>query len=164
MSLGTSRASQRADSRAAALLGGVQNPGILRVGVVSVSSSTARFEAIKAITNYKPSAPPLNFKELSSHEVYGANVFSLGEMQKRLPKPVFKSLKKTIESGAKLDSSVADVVATAMKEWAIEKGATHYAHVFQPLTGLTAEKHDSFLMPTPEGRAVAEFTGSQLVQ
>ena len=115
--------------------------------------STARFEAIKAITNYKPTAPPLNFKELSSHECFGANVFSLSEMQKRLPKPIFKSLKKTIESGAKLDPTVADIVATAMKEWAIEKGATHYAHVFYPLTGLTAEKHDSFLMPTADGQA-----------
>ncbi len=126
--------------------------------------STARFEAIKAITNYKATDPPLNFKELSSHDVYGANVFSMNEMQKRLPKAVFKSLKKTIEAGEKLDPSLADVVATAMKEWAIDKGATHYAHVFHPLTGLTAEKHDSFLMPTPDGRAIAEFTGSQLVQ
>src|SRR5262245_45651973 len=106
----------------------------------------------------------MNFKELSSHDVFGANVFTLGEMQKRLPKPIFKSLKKTIESGAKLDPAAADVVATAMKEWAIEKGATHYAHVFYQLTGLTAEKHDSFLMPTADGRAIAEFTGSQLVQ
>ena len=113
--------------------------------------STARFEAIKAITNYKPTAPPLNFKELSSHAVFGANVFTLAEMQKRLPKPIFKSLKRTIESGAKLDANAADVVATAMKEWAIEKGATHYAHVFYPLTGLTAEKHDSFLSPAPDG-------------
>jgi len=129
-----------------------------------VGHSTSRFEAIKAVTNYEPTAPPLNFKELSSHDVYGANVFSVTEMQKRLPKAVFKSLKKTIEAGAKLDPNVADVVATAMKEWAIEKGATHYAHVFQPLTGLTAEKHDSFLSPTADGRAVAEFTGSQLVQ
>jgi len=129
-----------------------------------VSHSTARFQAISAVTNYKPSGPPLNFKELSSHEVFGANVFSMSEMAKRLPKPVFKSLKKTIEAGAQLDPTIADVVATAMKEWAIEKGATHYAHVFYPLTGLTAEKHDSFLSPTPEGRAVAEFTGSQLVQ
>ena len=129
-----------------------------------MSHSAPRFQAIHAVTNYKPSAPPLNFKELSSHEVFGANVFSMNEMAKRLPKPVFKSLKKTIETGAKLDPTIADIVATAMKEWAIEKGATHYAHVFQPLTGLTAEKHDSFLMPTPEGRAVAEFTGSQLAQ
>jgi glutamine synthetase len=129
-----------------------------------VSGSTARLQAISAVTNYKPSAPPLNFHELSSHDVYGANVFSMNEMQKRLPKQVFKSLKKTIESGAKLDPSIADVVASAMKEWAIEKGATHYAHVFYPLTGLTAEKHDSFLSPTADGRAVAEFTGAQLVQ
>jgi glutamine synthetase len=121
-------------------------------------------QAISAITNFKPSAPPLNFHELSSHDYYGANVFSMSEMQKRLPKQVFKSLKKTIESGAKLDPTVADVVATAMKEWAIEKGATHYAHVFYPLTGLTAEKHDSFLSPTSDGRAVAEFTGAQLAQ
>jgi len=121
-------------------------------------------QAISAVTNYKPSAPPLNFHELSSHDLYGANVFSMSEMQKRLPKQVFKSLKKTIESGAKLDPNIADVVATAMKEWAIEKGATHYAHVFYPLTGLTAEKHDSFISPTPEGRAVAEFTGAQLAQ
>ncbi len=129
-----------------------------------MSGSTARMQAISAVTNFKPSAPPLNFHELSSHDYYGANVFSMSEMQKRLPKQVFKSLKKTIESGAKLDPNVADVVATAMKEWAIEKGATHYAHVFYPLTGLTAEKHDSFLSPTPDGRAVAEFTGAQLVQ
>ncbi|HZN35225.1 MAG TPA: glutamine synthetase III [Pirellulaceae bacterium] len=129
-----------------------------------MSHSAPRFQAIHAVTNYKPSAPPLNFKELSSHEVFGANVFSMNEMAKRLPKPVFKSLKKTIETGAKLDPTIADIVATAMKEWAIEKGATHYAHVFYPLTGLTAEKHDSFLAPTADGRAVAEFTGAQLAQ
>ena len=129
-----------------------------------MSGSAARLQAISAVTHYKPLTEPLNFKELSSHDVFGVNVFSMAEMAKRLPKPVFKSLKKTIESGAKLDPTVADVVATAMKEWAIERGATHYAHVFYPLTGLTAEKHDSFLMPTPEGRAIAEFTGAQLVQ
>ena len=93
---------------------------------------------------------------LSFEGPVGNQQFSLAEMQKRLPKPIFKSLKKTIESGAKLDANAADVVATAMKEWAIEKGATHYAHVFYPLTGLTAEKHDSFLSPTPDGRAIAE--------
>jgi glutamine synthetase len=129
-----------------------------------VSHSAPRFQAIHAVTNFKPTGPALNFKELSSHEIFGANVFSMSEMAKRLPKPVFKSLKKTIESGAKLDPTIADVVATAMKEWAIEKGATHYAHVFYPLTGLTAEKHDSFLSPTADGRAVAEFTGAQLAQ
>ena len=85
-------------------------------------------------------------------------------MKDRLPKPVYKALLKTIETGAKLDPSVADAVATAMKDWAIEKGATHYAHVFYPLTGLTAEKHDSFLSPDGEGGAIAEFGGKALIQ
>ena len=83
-------------------------------------------------------------------------------MKNRLPKPVFKSLKKTIKTGEKLDPALADIVASAMKDWAIEKGATHYAHVFYPLTGLTAEKHDSFLSPDGDGGAIAEFTGKQL--
>jgi glutamine synthetase len=129
-----------------------------------VSGSSARQQAIAAVTNYKPEAPPVNFRELSSKDVFGANVFSLSEMQSRLPKPIFRSLKKTIETGSKLDSTSADVVAAAMRDWAIEKGATHYAHVFYPLTGLTAEKHDSFLAPDGKGGALAEFTGSQLIQ
>lgn len=129
-----------------------------------MSGSKARMQAISAVTKYKPSAPPLNFQELSSKDVYGANVFSLAEMQKRLPKPVFKSLKKTIETGAPIDPAIADTVASAIKDWAIEKGATHYAHVFYPLTGLTAEKHDSFLVPSSDGGAIAEFTGAQLTQ
>jgi glutamine synthetase len=85
-------------------------------------------------------------------------------MEARLPKDVFRSLKKTIEKGAVLDPKVADVVASAMKDWAMSKGATHYAHVFHPLTGLTAEKHDSFLNPDGEGGAVTEFSGKALVQ
>ncbi|HUE69611.1 MAG TPA: glutamine synthetase III, partial [Pirellulaceae bacterium] len=129
-----------------------------------MSGSSARLQAIAAVTNYKPKMPPVNFRELSSKDAYGANVFSMSEMQSRLPKPVFRSLKKTIETGAKLDPTVADVVAASMRDWAIEKGATHYAHVFYPLTGLTAEKHDSFLSPDNKGGAVAEFTGSQLIQ
>ena len=129
-----------------------------------MSGSSARQQAIEAVTNYKPESPPVNFRELSSKDVFGANVFSLSEMQSRLPKPIFRSLKKTIETGAKLDSTMADVVAAAMRDWAIEKGATHYAHVFYPLTGLTAEKHDSFLAPDGKGGAVAEFTGAQLIQ
>ena len=129
-----------------------------------MSGSQARQQAISAVTNYKASEPPLNFKEQASHDVFGANVFGFSEMQKRLPKAVCKSLKKVIEGGARLDPSNADVVASAMKDWAIEKGATHYAHVFFPLTGLTAEKHDSFLSPDGQGGAITEFTGSQLVQ
>ncbi len=85
-------------------------------------------------------------------------------MKARLPKPIFKSLMATIESGKPLDPTVADVVAAAMKDWAISKGATHYAHVFYPLTGATAEKHDSFLTPDGDGNAVSEFSGSQLIQ
>ncbi len=111
-----------------------------------------------------PISPPLNFSETPAQELFGANVFSREVMKARLPKPVYKSLIKTIESGEKLDPAIADVVASAMKDWAIEKGATHYAHVFFPLTGLTAEKHDSFLSPDGDGGAMAEFTGKQLIQ
>jgi glutamine synthetase len=120
--------------------------------------------AIAAVTNYRPSAPPMNFIETPAQELFAANVFSKAVMKQRLPKAVFKSVMKTIDAGAKLDPSVADVVAAAMKDWAIEKGATHYAHVFYPLTGSTAEKHDSFLTPDGEGGALAEFSGKALIQ
>lgn len=123
-----------------------------------------RMSAISAVTNYKPSNPPMNFIQTPTQELFCANVFSKAEMKARLPKPVFKSVLKTIETGEKLDSSIADIVASALKDWAIEKGATHYAHVFYPLTGATAEKHDSFLTPDGEGSAIAEFSGSQLIQ
>jgi glutamine synthetase len=120
--------------------------------------------AISAVTNYNPLSEPLNFIDTSTSELFGCNVFNKSVMKNRLPKPVFKALVKTIETGAKLDPAIADVVASAMKDWAIEKGATHYAHVFFPLTGLTAEKHDSFLTPDGDGGAMAEFTGKQLIQ
>ena len=97
-------------------------------------------------------------------ELFGKNAFNETVMRERLPKPVFKKLKKTIEDGAELDPSVADVVAHAMQEWAIERGATHYTHWFQPLTGVTAEKHDSFISaPTPEGKVIMEFSGKELI-
>lgn len=121
-------------------------------------------QAIAAVTSYKPGSPPVNYKAVSSKDLFGSNVFTMAEMQNRLPKPVYKSLKKTIETGSTLDNSVADMVASAMRDWAIENGATHYAHVFHPLTGLTAEKHDSFLSPDGKGGTVAEFTGKQLIQ
>ena len=97
-------------------------------------------------------------------EVFGQNTFSLVEMQARLPKSVYKALVRTLEQGSELEPQVADAVAVAMKEWALEKGATHFTHWFQPLTGLTAEKHDSFLMPVGDGTAIAEFSGKELVQ
>lgn len=133
-------------------------------GVSKGAFSSPRLAAISAVTNYKATAPQMNFLEEPTSELFNCNVFSPAVMKKRLPKPVYKALMRTIESGEKLDASVADMVASAMKDWAIEKGATHYAHVFYPLTGATAEKHDSFLSPDGEGGAIAEFSGSQLIQ
>ncbi len=100
----------------------------------------------------------------SDNQVFGENVFSSAVQRTRLPKDVYKKLSKTLARGEALDTSLADAVALAMKEWALEKGATHYTHVFQPLTGLTAEKHDSFYAPTGEGTALAEFSGKELIQ
>ncbi len=116
--------------------------------------SSARQAAIAAVTNYKSNGQALNFKETPSSELFASNVFNDAVMKDRLPKSVYKALQRTIKNGEKLDISVADAVALAMKDWAIEKGATHYAHVFYPLTGLTAEKHDSFLSPTGDGSAL----------
>ncbi|MFN3653691.1 MAG: glutamine synthetase III [Armatimonadota bacterium] len=129
-----------------------------------MSGSTARLQAIKAVTEYQPITPSADFAEIPSGKTFGTNVFTLAEMERRLPKETFRSLRRTVEKGEKLDPSVADVVAAAMMAWAIEKGATHYAHVFFPLTGLTAEKHDSFLVPDGRGGAIAEFSGKNLIQ
>jgi glutamine synthetase len=128
------------------------------------SFGSPRMAAISAVTNYQPFSPPLNFQETPARELFGCNVFGKKVLKDRLPKDVYKKLIKTIDAGEKLDPAIADVVAAAMKDWAIEKGATHYAHVFYPLTGLTAEKHDSFLSPDGDGGAVAEFSGKQLIQ
>src|ERR1700759_1877369 len=98
------------------------------------------------------------------NQVFGANVFSPAVQRQRLPTDVFNRLQDTLARGEALDTSLADAVALAMKEWALEKGATHYTHVFQPLTGLTAEKHDSFYSPAGEGTALSEFSGKDLVK
>ena len=129
-----------------------------------MSESKVRQKAVSAATSYKASSPPLNFRDTPADVLFGSNVFGLSAMRTHLPKEVFKSLKRTIEYGQALDPQIADVVAAAMKDWAIAKGATHYAHVFYPLTGLTAEKHDSFLSPDGEGGAFTEFAGKTLVQ
>lgn len=97
-------------------------------------------------------------------EYFGSMVFGDEVMKKRLPKEVYESLHKTIESGGDLDITVATAVASAMKEWAIEKGATHYTHWFQPMTGRTAEKHDSFITPGKNGRGIMEFSGKELIK
>ncbi|HET6865719.1 MAG TPA: glutamine synthetase III [Solirubrobacteraceae bacterium] len=106
-------------------------------------------------------APDLTIPD---NQVFGANVFSPAVQRQRLPTDVFNRLQDTLARGEALDTSLADAVALAMKEWALERGATHYTHWFQPLTGSTAEKHDSFYSPTSEGTALAEFSGKELIQ
>ena len=96
--------------------------------------------------------------------IFGSLVFSDSVMRDKLPKDAYKALQKTIKTGAKLDAQLADAVAAAMKEWAIDKGATHFTHWFQPMTGVTAEKHDSFIEPVGEGRVIMQFTGKNLIQ
>jgi len=96
--------------------------------------------------------------------LFGINVFNDSVMKERLPKDTYEILKSTIKEGKTIDSSIADTVATAMKDWAIEKGATHYTHWFQPLTGITAEKHDSFISPTDDGHVIMEFSGKELIK
>ena len=97
-------------------------------------------------------------------DFFGCNVFNEGVMQAKLPKTVFKALKKTMEEGKKLSQDIADVVAAAMREWAVEKGATHYTHWFQPMTGITAEKHDAFIAPAGNGKIILEFSGKELIK
>ena len=132
--------------------------------------TTARYDTLAAATRWDPSRhdgrkerrgtpPPMNIEE-----IFGESTFGLAEMRTRLPKQIFKALIGTIERGTELDPTVADAVALAMKEWALEKGATHFTHWFQPLTGYTAEKHDSFMTPNVGGGAVAEFSGKELIQ
>ncbi len=119
-------------------------------------------EAITAIRAWSTSE--MKGATPGSAESFGSLVFNDAVQQARLPKPVYQGLRRTITHGEPLDASVADAVAKALKEWAIEHGATHYTHWFQPLTGITAEKHDSFLSPTSEGKAVAEFSGKELIK
>ncbi|HVF77476.1 MAG TPA: glutamine synthetase III [Solirubrobacteraceae bacterium] len=101
---------------------------------------------------------------VAGNQVFGSNVFSTDIQRERLPKHVFKALQSSLAKGESLDPALADSVAQAMKGWALEKGATHYTHWFQPLTGMTAEKHDSFYGPTGDGDAIAEFSGKELIQ
>ena len=97
-------------------------------------------------------------------EIFGSLVFNEAVMKDRLPKDVYKALQNTIKNGEPIDLKVANVVANAMKDWAIEHGATHFTHWFQPMTGITAEKHDSFISPTDDGKVIMEFSGKELVK
>src|ERR1700730_13326712 len=135
---------------------------IVAIGT-QLSGNAVRLQAINNVESYVP--PTVSFVPGEEPgEVFGSNVFTKAEMQARLPKAVYKSISATIEKGTKLDPAVADAVAVAMKDWALEKGATHYAHVVYPMTGLTAEKHDSFLDPVGDGTTLAEFAGKTLIQ
>ncbi len=129
-----------------------------------MSGSEARLEAIRAVTHHQTHGRDPAFLDVASSDLFGANVFSKAVMKSRLAHSVFDSLLKTIDSGSQLDPAIADTVAAAMRDWAIEKGATHYAHVFYPLTGATAEKHDSFLSHDGQGGAIQEFSGKTLIQ
>lgn len=128
-----------------------------------MKTTTSRVRAVSEIAGAPWPMPRLPAGE-RLEEIFGSLVFNIAEMERRLPKAVARALRKTIREGRPLDPAVADVVAQAMKTWALEQGATHYAHVFYPLTGQTAEKHDSFLSPVEDGRAIAEFSGRQLIQ
>jgi glutamine synthetase len=98
------------------------------------------------------------------NDIFGSMVFSDAVMKQRLPKETYNALHQTVLDGRRLDIGIAHVVANAMKDWAIEKGATHFTHWFQPMTGITAEKHDSFISPTGDGRVIMEFSGKELIQ
>ena len=97
-------------------------------------------------------------------EIFGSDVFSDSVMRERLPKKIYAEIKRTIETGAEMSPATADVVANAMKDWAVERGATHYTHWFQPLTGITAEKHDAFVTAPKNGKTLLEFSGKELIK
>ena len=124
---------------------------------------TSRYDTLAAAKSWKPETNGAPAK-MQITKIFGENALTLDDLKDRLPKDDWKGLKKTITEGAPLDIKVADSAAIAMKEWASERGATHYTHWFQPLTGATAEKHDSFITPNKGGGAVAEFSGKDLIQ
>ena len=124
---------------------------------------TARTNAVAAISTQKVDSTE-NYLEHAGEDIYGSYVFGDEAQRQYLPKPVYKKLRKTIEGLEKFDPSIADAIAQGMKEWAMAHGASHYTHWFVPLTGTTAEKHDSFLNPTGDGQTIAEFSGKVLIQ
>jgi glutamine synthetase len=127
--------------------------------------ATTRQDAVKTIATARHKLNYVDFKTSHIKNQFAVNVFSEEVAAARLPKPIFKLLQKTIRKGVPLDPQIADAVATAMKDWAMDHGATHYTHIFQPMTGVTAEKHDSFLAPTiGGGAAIFEFGGKELVK
>jgi len=126
--------------------------------------SAALSEAVKSIREWSMSEGRASSSPVKAADAFGSLAFNDKAQQERLPKPVYRALRATITRGEPLDLSTADAVATALKDWAVEHGATHYTHWFQPMTGITAEKHDSFLSPNADGSAIAEFRGKELIK
>ena len=126
-----------------------------------MSKNYRRFNPILAVRQVETS---FNIKNYNIPKIFGDKTLQLDTLKERLPKAVWKDLKKTITDNEPLNMNVADSVAVVMKDWATEHGATHYTHWFQPLTGFTAEKHDSFITPNKGGGAIAEFSGKELIQ
>jgi glutamine synthetase len=126
--------------------------------------SSALFEAAKSIRDWSVNEGRSSSSPVNAADIFATRVFNDKAQQERLPKPAYRALRATITRGETLDAATADAVATALKEWAVEHGATHYTHWFQPMTGITAEKHDSFLSPASDGTAIAEFRGKELIK
>jgi len=129
-----------------------------------MTHGSGRLWAIREVTSRSIRSLPDMAEGTKVRELFGSNTFDITAMKQKLPKPVFQSLQETIRRGTKLDPSIANEVAHAVKEWALEKGATHFCHWFQPQTGLTAEKHDAFLTFDDEGLPMERFSGAQLIQ
>jgi glutamine synthetase len=126
--------------------------------------SSALSEAAKSIRDWSVNEGRTSSSPVNAADIFATRVFNDKAQQERLPKPAYRALRATITRGEPLDAATADAVATALKEWAVEHGATHYTHWFQPMTGITAEKHDSFLSPASDGSAIAEFRGKELIK
>ena len=124
---------------------------------------TAREDAISEIATHRV-AKTQGYLEDAGADIYGEYVFDEGSQREYLAKPIFKKLRRTIEGHEPFDPAIVDAVAHGVKEWALAHGATHYTHWFVPMTGSTAEKHDSFLTPTGDGQTIAEFSGLNLLQ
>src|SRR5262245_53717900 len=126
--------------------------------------SASAGDAVRSITSWQLGVKTASAAGRKASDEFGSLTFNDEAQRARLPKDVYRALRRAVAQGEPIDSQVADIIASALKDWAVEHGATHYTHWFQPLTGITAEKHDSFLSPTPDGRVVAEFSGKELIQ
>ncbi len=129
-----------------------------------MTKAIRRYDTLAAARNWAPVTNGQGVSSMNVTEIFGKNTLQVEDLKERLPKIVWQDLKRTMSEGEQLNPEVADAVAVAMKDWAMEKGATHYTHWFQPLTGFTAEKHDSFITPNQGGGALAEFSGKELIQ